>query len=424
MTLKTNKMKLPFLGIAFILAAFAGFTSCTSEDESGSNERRNVKLTSTTRAASDDLKDFYFQITRDALEYESQAQTDAKGNVVISPLSAAMTLSMIACGIDEVSSKRITDYLGVPDLSALKDLSQTLLEFLPTADKRTQLGLANALWVNDSKKLNPNVASLLQYYYNSEIFYGDFANNGGTITGDINKWCVKNTGNQIISYPGSNVELDDSSILLCLNALNFAGEWTTDYFDKSKTSTGVFHGAAADSNVDFMKSSRRNIIYGENENFQMAKLFFGNETFYIELWLPAKSLSLAESCALITKNEYDNLDAAGGWYGVEIEMPKFKTNYKVNLGNVFRNSKTFNYSDLVNFTMLENKEEGTVSYNQACAIEIDEDGAKAAAVTAADGYYTDSLGDDHTLRLDRPFYFFIKEINTGACLLSGRVTNL
>lgn len=410
---------------AVILATLAGFTSCTSDDESVSNEGRNIELTATTRAASDDLKDFYFQITRDALVYESQAQTVSNGNVVISPLSAAMTLSMMANGVDETSSKAITDYLGVSNLPALNELSKTLLEFLPTADKRTRLALANALWINNRYTLNADVNSLLQDNFGCQVSYGDFANNGAAVKNDIDKWCAKNTGNQITSYPTSENGLDGRAILLCLNAMNFNGKWAYEYFNKSNTAKGVFHGADGDANVDFMTSSYRNMIYYEDDNFQVAKLYFGNETYCLELWLPSESLTLTESIALLTKEVYDNLVNTGAWCDVRVEMPKFKMGYKVNMSDVFAASKAFDYSDGVNFTMFGKEDEGLLYYNQACAFEVDEEGAKAAAVTSAGGFeISPAPGQKYTVRLDRPFYFFIKETNTGACLLSGCVANL
>lgn len=33
-------------------------------------------------------------------------------------------------------------------------------------------------------------------------------------------------------------------------------------------------------------------------------------------------------------------------------------------------------------------------------------------------------GKDYSVKVDRPFYFFLKEKSTGACLLSGRIADL
>ncbi|MDE6096114.1 MAG: hypothetical protein K2G52_07995 [Muribaculaceae bacterium] len=33
-------------------------------------------------------------------------------------------------------------------------------------------------------------------------------------------------------------------------------------------------------------------------------------------------------------------------------------------------------------------------------------------------------GSEQHVRLDRPFFFFIQENSTGACLLSGRITDI
>ena len=59
-------------------------------------------------------------------------------------------------------------------------------------------------------------------------------------------------------------------------------------------------------------------------------------------------------------------------------------------------------------------------------IDVDEKGTEAAAATAVIG---DTGGPgaaaqkDITLRLDRPFLFFLRDVETGAVLFMGRVTD-
>lgn len=59
-------------------------------------------------------------------------------------------------------------------------------------------------------------------------------------------------------------------------------------------------------------------------------------------------------------------------------------------------------------------------------VDVDEKGTEAAAATAVivdTGGPGAAAQKDITLRLDRPFLFFLREVETGAVLFMGRVTD-
>ena len=60
------------------------------------------------------------------------------------------------------------------------------------------------------------------------------------------------------------------------------------------------------------------------------------------------------------------------------------------------------------------------------SFSIDETGAEAAAVTSEEFFNSVNIDKDGfaTVKVDSPFYFFITEWSTGACILSGRIANL
>ncbi|MEZ3551557.1 MAG: hypothetical protein K1W02_12690 [Muribaculaceae bacterium] len=65
---------------------------------------------------------------------------------------------------------------------------------------------------------------------------------------------------------------------------------------------------------------------------------------------------------------------------------------------------------------------------QAASFSIDETGAEAAAVSSGELIDTSpgSIDPNHlyTVKVDRPFFFFINEFSSGACVLSGRISDL
>ncbi|MDE6443017.1 MAG: hypothetical protein K2K64_01150, partial [Muribaculaceae bacterium] len=72
-------------------------------------------------------------------------------------------------------------------------------------------------------------------------------------------------------------------------------------------------------------------------------------------------------------------------------------------------------------------EAGAITMTQTTSFEIDENGATAAAVSDGEMSFTAEPIDpnkEYTMVFDRPFYFFIREVSTGACLLSGFIADL
>lgn len=163
--------------------------SCTSDEssENYSNERKDIILNDKTRSVANTLKDFYNRVTVDAISYVEESSEIADKNVIISPLSTSIALSMFANGVDEEMRDKISRYLGVNDIEGLNELSKILLTELPLADNKTQIHLANSLWFNNRLSLEPTFHSSLLNNYLTSISAENF--NNPEVTNTINNWC-------------------------------------------------------------------------------------------------------------------------------------------------------------------------------------------------------------------------------------------
>lgn len=67
-----------------------------------------------------------------------------------------------------------------------------------------------------------------------------------------------------------------------------------------------------------------------------------------------------------------------------------------------------------------------ILYSQATSFKVDETGAEAAAITAGGNFATATPTEPEVIEInvDHPFYFSINEYSTGACIISGRITQL
>jgi len=107
----------------------------------------------------------------------------------------------------------------------------------------------------------------------------------------------------------------------------------------------------------------------------------------------------------------------------DIVLPKveFKTAYKMN-GDLSKLGMPGAFSDSANFSKMS-KEPVKVSFiKQDAAVKINEEGTEAAAVTVG-GMEATSIQMPPPIRFvaDHPFYYFIRDNQSGVILFAGQV---
>lgn len=386
------------------------------------NDRVDIVLEGETRAAADNLHSFYLNFTLDAIKYVDSDNLNTSKNTIVSPLSASMVLSMLANGVDNDTKSEILDYLGVENLNSLNELSEILLSKLPTADNRTEMKIANAIWVNNSFRLNQDYSSLIKLSYQGEVNNADFGN-GKKVADAINKWCSGKT-NGLISKMFDSV--DPSSMAILLNAVFFKGEWYEKTFLTENTKKEMFNGSQKRTEVEMMHSYHERRSYYADDFFEIFYLPFGNTSFSFIGIVPREGVSLNEATRLLTDEKIITLKENTVSCMLAVDMPRFKVKSELKLNDIFKAGGMAKIGDSMDLQMFEGDVAGSIFFKQAANLEIDEAGAKLGAVTSGDISTALPIipGSEQHVRLDRPFYFFIQENSTGACLLSGRITDI
>ncbi len=419
------KKRIIYVGFVSFLLGSASLYSCTS-DGNGDNQpkiredRKEIVLTGATRATADDLKDFYFRFTLDAARFLKSETSD---NVVVSPLSASIVLSMLANGVENQTSTDILTYLGTNDIQSLNQLGSTLLTALPNADKLTDMALANSVWVNkEMVSLTSDFSSIIKGVYGAEIRNECFKTDNEKVIDAINRWGAEHTKGHIHRYL-DNLAHDSYAILL--NALYLKAPWDGKLFRAEDTRQGVFHGSRGDSDVEMMYTNfnGERHSYAYDDNFEMFSIPLGNSAFSMQIILPRGIIPIEDAIDKLTEDGLDKLNRTHD-YVLEVRIPKFKTENKYTLDEML---SATGLSSLFSptFTMFENKVPGAVIFKQATSFGIDEEGAEIAAISSGELITTDlPARGTYEITLDRPFFFFINEYSTGACLLSGLIADL
>lgn len=417
--------------ITIILSLVIGvniFAACSSQEDVDTNEKRPreaIELTSATRAAAEDLTDFYVNFTTDMAHYAATSK-ESNGNVIVSPLSAAMVFALTANGVEPADRVIFTDYLGTTDIKSLNSLSSILLDRLPKADNTATMNLANSIWVNSGLgvSLSKEFTSIASSIYNASISHQDFVNHPDQTMEAMNEWCRKTTSGQIVSH---FEDINPNSLAILLNSLYFKADWMFELFDSHNTKKDVFHGAAGDTEVDMMESCYFSSNFADDGQFEYYTVGLGNNAFCLKLIVPDEKINIDEACGLLTPVRMTSLNEASKNVLLKLFMPKFRYSNRCDINGMLEATGKEGMCEKIAFSMFEPITNGGMKYLQSASLSLDERGAIVAAVTSGETKltnYVSEFPDEVIARIDTPFFFFIEEFSTGACILSGYISNI
>lgn len=400
--------------------------SCSSSDEptAESNVRKNIELDVPSRTVANNLCDFYLKYTFDAANYVDKSDVIESKNVVLSPLSTSFVLAMAANAVEGDMRQEITKYLGESNINGINTLTYNLLTALPNVDKKTTLLLANSVWANKNFTLNDDFSSLVSENYLATSKYFD-PNQANKATTEINQWCAQNTNNLINDFL-SEIKINSDVFVIMLNAMYFKSSWGIDnLFNKADTKLSEFHGISGDSLTYIMKSAQNDMKYYSDDDFEFVRIPFGNEAFNFEILLPKEDRSIYDVESMLTPEKYTELKGLSRDYSVTVNLPKFKINNALYLNDILKSAGIPSLNNIINFSLFTDKLSGIGYFNQATSLEINETGAEASSATSFDGEFTSPVPTEPVdFNVNRPFYFFITEQSTGACVVSGRIVDL
>ncbi|MCH5222274.1 MAG: hypothetical protein J1F05_08145 [Muribaculaceae bacterium] len=341
-------------------------------------------------------------------------------NVLVSPLSASILLSMLANATNQETSAEILDVLGCKDLNALNVLSHKYLTLLPEIDGTTTMCFANSVWYQKGYSLNTTFQKVLADYFDAETFSRQLQTNDPVVIKEVNDWVSDKTEGLI---PSIIKDLPETSLAIFINAQYFKGAWANP-FDADETEKKEFYGVDDTTTVDMMyKSGMQH--YCETDLYKGVMMEFGNGAFEAVMILPNEGVSFDEVLASdelysINSHRYLDLD-------IEYYLPKFKLepdeiDITKNLAEMgIESIYKWQYKYLFSAPVLSMG----ISIRQKATIEFTEKGAEGSTVTWTPPIWLGSEAPEPVVvNFNRPFMFFINETNTGAMLFAGKVVKL
>jgi serine protease inhibitor len=357
-------------------------------------------------------------------------KTIPSGNVVLSPVSAALDLSMVLNGADGQTRQEMLSALSLSgwELSAINEANAQLIKVIRTPANSITLSVADSLWA-DSRRvtLRPGYVKQTQAWYDAEMTDIDFSD--PTAATQINGWASKETHGRIAKVID---RIDPADLLLLLNAVYFKGQWTHK-FDKAQTQQRDFTLAGGSIKpVPRMAQSGR-FDYFETPQLQAVRLSFGDGDLAMEVLLPAKSSSLGALEAQLTAEHWTNWQAQYAPRSGTIELPRFelKSNYRLNEPLQALGMTRAFHPDGAQLTGMFSSAPGPLrtsrfvisSVVQSTYWKVDEEGSEAAAVTTT-GIRASAVArpaQPFRMIVDRPFFCAIEDRRSGALLFVGAI---
>jgi serpin B len=348
------------------------------------------------------------------------AQDD--GNLMISPLSASINLTMLLNGCQENTYEEIKQMLGYPSDMSIEEINESYLSLvsqLIQADEKVKLHIANAMFYRNGFFVKEPFVQTLSEQFTAQVQGLDFSSESAINT--INQWAADNTNDRINKVID---QIPDETVMFLMNALYFKGDWTKK-FDKAFTTDKDFRlGNGQLIQVPAMFESEMKALYYEHQNFEALEIPYGRKNFSMILLLPSGTLNeLYTQLDPATWAEVTSaFDKAGDWTDVMVTMPKFKFEYEKYMNAELADMGMVEAFDpqLANLNNISDADLVVSFVKQNTFVEVNEEGTEAAAVTTT-GIDAVSMGPIFTI--DKPFVFAIRERTTNALLFIGSVAN-
>jgi serpin B len=358
------------------------------------------------------------------------------GNVVISPASVWEALAMTHQGARGETAAEIAGVLGMPDdRAAIAVAAEALRAAFATAKgKAITLDVANRLWTQRGKALEPAFTTALEQRFGAGAGVVDFAAMHEAARGEINGWVSAHTAEKIpeLLKPGTITPL---TRLVLTNAVYLKAPWAKP-FEKSATRPEPFSlepGRAVD--VPFMHASERLVAgrVGEGEEAAtVCEIPYEGRRLVMVVVVPDAVDGLDEVVGELDGDWRTKWAAGQGDVRprqVQLSLPKWTARKPLGLNEALKAlgmTSAFDQS-AADLSGIDGTRELSVSdVVHEGFVDVSEEGTEAAAATGVIvGVRSMAPRPEEPLvvKADRPFAWAIVDRETGAVLFAGTVAD-
>ena len=414
-----TRISLVIISLLLVCAMAVNLTGCTMEVQA---KDLMDGITPNQVNALDDLGSQNADVTDFAIRLFKASEESGK-NTLISPLSVLCALAMTANGAEEETLAQMEEVLGMTT-EELNLYLYSYMQNLPQGEKY-KLSLANSIWFTEDERftVNQDFLQTNANYYGADIYKAPFDKQ--TLK-DINNWVKQNTDEMI---PEILDQIPAEAIMYLVNALAFEAEWS-EIYEKHQVKDGEFtkeDGTKQD--VKFMYGSEGTYLEDEKATGFM-KRYKGGKYAFVAM-LPNEGVSVSEYIASLDGESLNALLANPQYATVHTSIPKFETEYKVEMSEILKSMGMTEAFDMYNadFEGLGTSTGGNIYISRVLHktfISVGEKGTKAGAATVVemkDGAAAEPQ-EPKEVYLDRPFVYMLVDCENNIPFFIGTMMDV
>jgi len=353
------------------------------------------------------------------------------GNLFCSPWSISTALAMTYVGARGKTERQMaqTLHFNLPQKrlhSAFNASGLALAGRGKRAGRREEEGfrlhMVDAIWGQTGHPFIPQFLDLLVENYGAGLRLLDFASVPEAARATINRWVSRETDGKIKDLLPER-SIDGLTVLVLTDAIYFKAKWMHP-FKRETTRPGVFHLLGGREVTIDMMSQTGDLGYAEGEEYQAVELPYRGGHMSMIIFLPREG-RFGEFEGSLRSEQVKRIVDRLAARSVRLTMPRFRYESRFALKKVLaamgmRDAFGLGAAD---FSGMDGMRDLFISdVHHKAFVAVDEAGTEAAAATAVvmkKGRRTSPI----ELKVDRPFIFMIRDIETGTVLFTGRVLN-
>jgi serpin B len=381
-----------------------------------------------------------------------RADGDA-GNLLTSPISAALALTMAYAGAVGPTATEMATALhfgsgadgsifagqnalsqalnarGPAALAQAQDNASRSNQAPPSADDY-QLAVVNSVWGQDTYTWQPPFLEILAKNYGTGVYQEDFVNAFEPARQTINGWVSQETNAKINDLLPSGA-LDTDTRMVLVNALHLKLPWATAFLPADTQPASFTRQDGSSVTASFMNLIT-NFPYADDGNAQIVSLPLSGDELSVVIALPHEGVSLASYEDMLENN------------AAPLGLPQSSALVQLSLPKASFTSESFSLSKALKSMGMNLAFDGTLAdlsglcaappdklhlyvadVLQKATISMAETGAEAAAATAVivSGEISIAVTPPvpTPLIVNRPYLVEIVDVPTGAVLMLGHV---
>ena len=417
-------MKLKKLTAAFACAAVLSYTlinltACSAEVQAADLTKN---ITPANVSGKDTDEKFALAQTGFALDlFRETASKSGYDNLLLSPLSVTLALSMTANGADGDTLEEMENVLGM-SVQELNEYFLTYANGLPS-EENCKLHIANSLWMKDDFDVKQDFLQMGRNYYSAPVYASPF--DGQTLT-DINNWVKTNTDGMIEKILD---EINEDAVMYIANALAFDARWSSVY-EKDQVWDGTFTTAEGkEQTVEMLHDTSHYPYLDDGNAVGFIKNYEGGKYAFAAI-LPNEGITLEQYAQGLTAEVLYEMLTGYEVYETVTTLPKFSYSYDITLNDPLKQlGMPTAFGDAnADFSRMGTYHGGNVYIGRVLHktfIAVDELGTKAGAVTAVEMNGESAAAEPEEKKyviLDRPFLFMIIDLENTIPIFIGTVT--